>query len=563
MFFFLQISAQQAGWIWARSASSEGGNYCIRSCADAWGNIYVSGYFITDTICFGTDTLLHTNNYGSDVFLVKYNASGNVLWARNFPAGTSYSNSDAYHDVATDVSGNVYFTVMLCLDSAVFGNYTVMNDSANSTWTLADVVVVKCDPSGNVLWANRAGADRSDVTAGICVDNDQNVFVTGWFFSDTIFFAGDTLVRTPDTSPLYDYCDIFVLKYDSLGNEMWARQGVGNLTDAPESIAVDASGSIYITGFYESDGLYFDNWIVGNQTGIPDFFIMKYDGDGNAMWVKKAVGTDQEFGLDVTVDGTGEIVATGSFRSASITFGSLTLQNSTNGSLDIFLVKYDPFGNVIWARKAGGLEDDFGRGICVNANNDIFLTGIVGYGYSVFGNDTCWNNGSLNTTDAFIAKYDAAGNAIWVTSASGNGADQGNSISVDPNGDVYLAGFYWINLSLGSLTLNNVGSGGSEIFLAKLGGTTGAEELPARNNVLVYPNPAGDNVQLDIDNFAGEQLMVSVCDVTGRSIIEYDVANVHNGTDGFVLNVEFLWPGIYLIRVGDGEQESVVRFVKN
>jgi len=546
------IMGQQSGWQWARSVSSDGGNYAMRSAADGAGNVYVSGYFGNDTIYFGSDTLFHSDNYGGDVFLVKYDGAGNVIWARNFPSGRNFPNSDDDHDLVCDANGNVYFTVILGLDTAVYGAFTLVNANADTvSWTNLDVITVKCDSSGNVVWAKCMGGTRSDFSQGLCVDDNNNVYLTGHFLSDTLLFAGDTLYCQSNLGH-----EVFMVKYDSLGNETWARQGIGNLEDIGRSIDTDANGNIYVTGFFNSDGIQFGSIMLNNlNIGIFQFFMVKYDSNGNALWARKANSADDNRGYDVAVDNAGNILATGAFKGASITFGSVFISNTAaTGYYDVLVVKYDPSGNVIWAKGDGSTDGDLGYSICVTANNAVLVTGRYGLSYAVFGNDTCMNAGTLGTGDAFIVKYDVNGNELWLRSANGNGDDQGNSICVNTAGDVFITGFYWINLTVGSFTLTNPGNGGSEMFLAKLGATTGIAEQDETNELLVYPNPVTDVVQVQ----ATDAFTLLLYNAAGTLILELNstTGNINVDMSGYL-------PGVYFLMLKSKEQQQVRKIVKS
>jgi hypothetical protein len=536
------IFSQVNSWQWAKTAVSNGGNYAIRTCANSNGGVYVSGYFVTDTICFGTDTLFHTNNFGSDIFLAKYDAAGNVLWAKNFASGRAYGDADDY-DIAADGNGNVYFTAGLFIDSAVFGNFTLHNDTANSSYTLSDVVVVKCDSSGNVLWAKVMGGKTNELPAGICVDNHNNVFVTGRFNSSSIPFGNTTLATSA-------YFDVFIIKYDSLGNEVWGKSASGNNWEFGRSLASDALGNIYVTGFFNSDILHFDNILLFNSAlNIDEFFIAKYDTNGNAIWAKKAVGGDDDAGEDVTVDDVGNIVATGYFRSPTLAFDNVILTNNfIAGYHEVFITKFDPLGNVIWAKNAGGYDDDIGTGICTDANNAVYVTGRYGLPDAIFGNDTCLNSGTSGTGDVFVVKYDSGGNELWVKTANGNGDDQGNSICIDSNGDIYVTGFYWISVSFGNIALNNTGPSGSEIFLAKLGATTGMQELFSKENLSPFPNPSSGN--FTIKNNFSTNYQIEIFNSLGQEVFQKENLTENN----FDADLSDQSNGIYFVRIiSDGK----------
>lgn len=122
-----------------------------------------------------------------------------------------------------------------------------------------------------------------------------------------------------------------------------------------------------MTGFYYGSTLALGGITLTNNTlnGTPDFFIVKYDQFGNVVWAQSAGGNDYDEGYGITTDADGNIYVTGEFVSPSITFGSFTLADSES----MFIVKYDPTGNVLWAKKEGGNNGyDIGFSIAVDSD---------------------------------------------------------------------------------------------------------------------------------------------------------------------------------------------------
>ena len=116
---------------------------------------------------------------------------------------------------------------------------------------------------------------------------------------------------------------------------------------------------------------------------------------------------------------------TGTFSSSSITFGSITLNNSGNGG-DIFIVKFDANGNILSAKNFGGAGDDIAKSVTVDASGNIYLAGSFSSSSLSLGSSSLSNNGS---DDIFMAKLDAGLNAVWAKSAGGNSDDQAASVA--------------------------------------------------------------------------------------------------------------------------------------
>jgi hypothetical protein len=169
----------------------------------------------------------------------------------------------------------------------------------------------------------------------------------------------------------------------------------------------------------------------------------------------------------IATDENGNSYVTGFFQ-GSATFGSTVLTSS--GGRDMFIAKYDAVGKVVWAQKGGGIGDDNGYGIAVDGSGNSYVTGTFGIlGLSgingpsaTFGTTTLTRSGSF---DIFIAKYDAAGNAVWAKNAGGTSSDQGFDIAIDGSGNPYITGLFQSRATFGSTILT--ASGSSDIFIAK------------------------------------------------------------------------------------------------
>ena len=246
---------------------------------------------------------------------------------------------------------------------------------------------------------------------------------------------------------------------------VWAKSAVGSKNDNGQSIAVDASGNLYITGVFSSSTITFGTTTLTNN-GYENIFIVKYDASGNVVWAKSAGGSSYDYGVGISVDASGNSYITGYFSSPTIIFDTITLtnKNNTGNTTDIFIAKYDVQGNVIWAKSVGGTGNDMGQGISIDASGNSYITGYFSSPTITFGLTTLSNNGSDNI---FIAKYDTSGNVVWAKSAGESYSDVGYSISVDANGNSYITGYFSSpTITFGSDTLSNNGSG--NIFIAKL-----------------------------------------------------------------------------------------------
>ncbi len=430
------IFAQLNPWLWATKAGGTTYDEGYGIAVDTSGNSYVTGFF-EGTATFGSITLT-SSGYSRDIFIAKLDSSGNWLWARK--AGGTYW--DYGYGIAVDVSGNNY--VMGCFKNmATFGSATL---TSYGDW---DIFIAKLDSNGNWLWVTKAGGTGDDWGYGIAVDSSGNNYVTGWFGGSATF--GSTILTSNGGA------DIFVAKLDSSGNWLWSKNAGGIDCDEGQSIAVDANGNSYVTGYF-SDSATFGSTTL-TSSGGNDIFIAKLDSSGNWLWAKKAGGTSGDYVNGIAVDASGNSYVTGYFNT-SATFGSATLASS--GSYDIFVAKLDSSGNWLWAKNAGGTDYDCGNSIAVDASGNIYVTG--GFeGTATFGSTTLTSNGD---SDIFIAKLDSSGNWLGATKTGGTDTVVSYGIAVDASGNNYVTGFFYRTATFGPTTLTS--SGSADIFVAKV-----------------------------------------------------------------------------------------------
>jgi len=469
--------AQTPNWQWAKSAGGASDDKGNNICTDANGNVYVTGSFQSSSITFGTTTLTNTGS-NADIFIVKYDPSGTVIWAKS-AGGTGF---DTGQSISTDTSGNVVVSGSFSSPSITFVTTTLINSGGGS-----DVFVVKYDSSGTVLWAKSVAGTSIDYGKGISTDVNGNIFVTGWFYSPSITFGTITLINAGT-----DY-DVFVAKYDASGNVLWAKRAGGIDGDGGQNISTDTSGNVFVAGIFGSDSITFGTiTLINSDPGYEDVFVVKYDPSGNILWAKSGMGNNQDNVYGISTDKSGNVFVTGIF--SYIIFGT-TILNST-GIGDVFVVKYDALGNVLWAKRAGGgvTSYSWGYDISNDVGGNVYVTGYFNGSSITFGT-TILTNVSSNTYDMFVVKYNTSGNVLWAKSAGGTSDDYGQSIATDTNGNVYVAGYFKSpSITFGTTILTNASSTSyNDIFVAKLDGSgvTGTHEFVNYNfETSIYPNPS-------------------------------------------------------------------------
>ncbi|MBN4066110.1 SBBP repeat-containing protein, partial [Candidatus Amoebophilus asiaticus] len=158
----------------------------------------------------------------------------------------------------------------------------------------------------------------------------------------------------------------------------WAKGMGDTLSDYGNSIAVDGSGNIYITGNFQGTTDFDPGTGTANLTsaGLWDIFFAKYDSGGNYVWAKGIGGLGWDNGLGLALDDTGNVYITGYFQdTADFDPGAGTVYLTSAGGEDIILAKYDTDGNYVWAKGIGSTNDDFGYGIALDVSGNVYITG--------------------------------------------------------------------------------------------------------------------------------------------------------------------------------------------
>lgn len=475
-FFLLQIThiqnakAQVPDWEWAKDAGGTDIDYSTCISTDLTGSVYACGYYHSASISFGNTTLTNANTGSGDAFIVKYDASGNVIWANGF----GENESEVITSCVNDNTGNLYVTGYFNSPMLILGTDTLINQG------YYDFFIAKYNPAGNVLWAKSAGDNGFDRGNCITMDNVNHIYVTGFFDSAPITFDGITLQNAGDF-------DAFTVKYDTLGNAMWA-ESIGNTGfESGSNIIFDTNGNFYLTGSFNSADITIGGInYINNTVGTNDIFLIKYNPNGNVLWVKTAGGSNNDGGCNAAIDLAGNVYLSGIYGSTSISFGSDTLTNM--GLADLFIVKYDSLGNIIWVKDAGSNGVEFASGY-TDPLGDFYL--LAGFYYSaslILGTDTINNSDTtVNNAVIFIAKYDNLGNVIWVKSTDAPAAHL-YDVAFDNLNNIYIAGDYGSNINFGTTSFSNAGS--YDVFVAKLNTSiVGIEQSVIEPNTSFHPNP--------------------------------------------------------------------------
>lgn len=438
---------------WAKNYGSTGYGYDV--AVDDNGNSYMVGSFDGATITFGGTTLTNANAGYGDIYVVKVNTSGTVVWAKR----AGQNGSDYAYGVAVDKSGNVYVAGSYYNNAITFGATTLTNSGA------ADAFVVKYNSSGTVVWAKKAGGAYSETASSVAVDTSGNVLVTGYFESSSISIGSYTLTNSYLGAP-----EVFVAKYNSAGTAQWALASLGADFDFGEDITTDASGNCFVVGTFGSNSLSMGGNTIYNAStiGTEDIFVMKVSSAGVVTWLNSFGGPAYEGGAKITSDNTGNVFISGNFGGPTINLSTTSLANYNAGTNDIFVAKLNTSGVVQWAKQIGSLSYEYFASLDVDRFGNVFVGGFFRGPELYIGNDTLYHSVGGLYSDIFITKLNPSGNPLWAYASGGTNDDQCTGVGVDYLGNCYIQGYFSSNnMTLGAFTLNSIGNSANP-YLSKI-----------------------------------------------------------------------------------------------
>jgi len=401
---------------------------------------------------------------------------------------TSLTSDTAYYVVVTSVKGNTesvassqvfdtthrisnvigsqYSDYGSAITADKFGNLYAVGDTSgefdgNTKTGLRDIFLIKYDVGGAKKWSRQIGAVSaySNVT-GVAVDNAGYIYVTG-----TTGGSFDGNIKTGST-------DLFLIKYDSNGNKLWSRQigAVGANIDRP-SIAVDKTGFVFIAG--STDGSLAGKMI----TGVQDLFLVKYDKDGNLLWLQMRGVINQYTGATSLVIGkSGDVIlaggSCGGFEGTAAT-----------GICDLLLIKYDADGNKGWAQMVGAVGAYTNvQSVAVDSESNSYVTGFSGGNYDGI-TKPAWGD------NMFLSKFDKNGVKLWSRLLSGGFYAYGNAVTVDNSGNAYITG------NTGNPIDGNSAVGQMDLFLVKY--DTDGNKKWSKQMGVTYSSTSANGITID------------------------------------------------------------------
>ncbi|MGB0522471.1 MAG: RHS repeat-associated core domain-containing protein, partial [Flammeovirgaceae bacterium] len=458
--------------VWSQQVGGTGGYDFAVSTIDATGNVYVGGNY-TQPITLGEGnhqvTLTHSGDV--DMFWAKYSPEGALIWAKK----ATGPQKEYVNDLHTDANGNLYIT-------GFYGTNVDFDGRAVSSSNGTDMFVAKYDTNGNLVWM-KAGTGTSAIQGkGVRADAAGNVFVSGWFYND-ITFDGVNRINASNWQS-----DVFLAKYDAQGNFLWAQTGGTIGVDYGFRMEVDAQGNAYIVGSYTAGANFSGQTLTTQVAGKRDAFVAKYDENGNLKWIKTHGSPNDDYLNAIAIDAQGNVYL-GAHYANTVTVGNQVLTAPSGTTNDLLLIKYDTFGNLIWAQNGNSTGNSGVNALTVAPSGELYIAGWHSGVATIGGQTIDHQTGQV----MYVAQLQADGTVSTIHQTVQLSAAGGfYTLNVDADENFIVSGDFTSQIDLDQTT--SISSlGGVDGYVAKYGnqqapslsGITGATSV-CRNKAEQY-----------------------------------------------------------------------------
>lgn len=435
---FSSIFANAQGWMWAKQFNGTGNNQPTAMIQDNAGNYYVYGNF-KGTV---TQDAITLNSYSNtqDIFLSKYNSQGVIQWIKQIGS----TGAEVAIGLVLSHDGNSILVSGQTNGMCSFdGGFTFTSEGLN------DIFLAKFDLNGTCQWAhNTAYGLTMQLSGALTIDNNENIIITGVFIDNVTFYGG-----TASLTSLYSGVrQNFIAIFDENGNYTWSKLiSSDNASTEIKSVST-FNNEYYFSGRFIGN-VDIDGNIIENYTSFTDGMVFKLNTSGSFQWAKTIIGTSStEYPYKHVNDESGNVYVAGYYLSSQLDVDGTLLNNTSSGTSDIFIIKYNNSGTLQWAKNIGSTADD--KVLDIHTfNNNVILTG----SYSAAINFDSYPLTNSGGTDAFIAECDASGNFINAVKAAGTGNDNGEACLYIKNGRNFVAtgDFYSSTFTIGTCTFTN------------------------------------------------------------------------------------------------------------
>ena len=431
------------------------------------------GYSVQQTSDGGYIVAGMTSSFGAingDVYLIKTNASGDTLWSKTYGGtGTDWGRS---------------------VQQTSDGGYIIAGWTTSFGAGMEDVYLIKTNSQGNTLWTKTYGGTNGDWGSSVQQTSDGGYIIAGYTES---FGAGNR--------------DVYLIKTNSQGDTLWTKTYGGTGLDGGSSIQQTSDGGYIIAGSTHSFG-----------AGRYDVYLIKTNASGDTLWTRTYGGTNDDFSQSIWQTSDGGYIVSG----FTLSFGA--------GGYDVYLIKTNASGNMLWTRTYGGVSTDWGWSIQQTTDG----------GYIIGGNTDSFGDSS----QVYLVRTNASGDTLWTRTYGGAGNEAGYSVQQTSDGGYIVAGY-----------TSSFGAGYDDVYLIKTDayGNVGVEspirkvDGSASRPLQVTPNPFTSFST--VPGHSSESF--TLYDISGRRVGTYKGDRIGEG----------LRAGVYFVRSSDSKDKPL-RIVK-
>ncbi len=420
---------------------------CNSVKTDKSGNVYIAGFTSAPNNIATTGSFQTAVSGMGDAYLAKFSSAGARLWATYYGGTGQEGLGNPGYSIVCDTLDNVYLAA--ASPSSITSIVTAGSHQTTYGGGSFDVFLVKFNGEGIRQWATYYGGTGSDMVSKFGLASD----------GEYIYMSGTTESATAIATPgshkdtISGRTDLFLVKFNASGVRQWATYYGGLKNEVSiASIACDRAGNIYMTGATTS----VENIATPGShqptspyitTGVQDAFIVKFDAQGERKWGTYYGGEKQDVATGVACDDSMNVIITGTTSSTGNIASAGAYQDTCNGTLDIFITKFDSAGVRKWSTYYGGEGRDNSGGIDCGANGKIFIAGTTTSTTAIATADGYQTDyrGKISRLlpdggDGLMTVFNASGEKEWSTYYGGPDIDFTYGIVYDKRGYVYVCG---------------------------------------------------------------------------------------------------------------------------
>ena len=494
------------------------------------------------------------------LYLLKFNKAGEVIWQKSFGGNGTGTNKYGIRSITCDDVGNIYiggfYSQILIIESD-----TLKSTNINSS-NLTTAFIASFDKNGNLRWAKTVKSKAQSIFQTLVYNNNSIYFAIN-FNSDTLIINGKILIGNKNIANPFGENNLLA-KFDKDGNDIWLKVLVADDMSFIYQICPTIKDEIYISGTVPSNGFKFDGKNINKpDTGIA-IFIAKLTNIGNPIWFRFAY-TTVIFGSyieSLSIDNNNNLYLAGQYNSYLI-FDSLNFKAKGfpefGWCTDLFAIKTDSAGHVIWGKSFGTEKLDFIAGSCFGSNN-LYISGNY---KNKFTFDT-FNLTSINE-DLYIAQISTDGKVNKVyTSKATNKLSQTITydLEVDDSGYVYAAGVFANIVNFDNLSQSWRGYNDGFLWKIDRDNMSVINEMkrPVNDNLFLYPNPAQNYIGISTDLVLKKVSIVEIYDLTGTLLRSY---NIHDKQVQYNFDISDLRAGMYILSLKCKTEIKSLKFIKS